>query len=110
MNICQSLSLGCALAFGLAPPVFAQSAPPPSKNDSEIVVNPTIAECNAGWENSAKLKWSKDQFEQFCAIQKSPAPILANPTLDECKGGWNAAMRWTKDQFDGLCELLQKSK
>ena len=110
MNSSHSISLGCALAFGLAPTVFAQSAPPLSKSDSEIVINPTIAECNVGWENSAKLKWSKDQFEQFCAIQKSPAPILANPTLDECKGGWNAAIRWTKDQFDSLCELLQKSK
>ena len=101
-----------ALTIGLigqSPVVHAQTVQPPSKGP-DIVINPTIAECKAGWQSEVEAKWTKEQFEKFCAILNSPAPILANPTLAECDRGWNATTRWTAEQFDAFCVTLRKSK
>lgn len=41
--------------------------PPQTKapGSTTIVINPTQAECQQGW--NANLKWTKDQFDQFCS-------------------------------------------
>jgi hypothetical protein len=46
--------------------------PPPqaeTKPGKDLVVNPTTEECKQGW--SANMKWTKEQFEQFCAQMKA---------------------------------------
>lgn len=43
-----------------SPPANPQAQP-----GATIVINPTVEECRRGW-NSA-MKWSKDEFERFCA-------------------------------------------
>lgn len=98
-----------ALMIGHSPVVHAQTVQPPSKGP-EIVINPTIAECDAGWQSEVEAKWTKEQFEKFCAILNSPAPILANPTLAECDKGRGGTTRWTAEQFDAFCLTLRKSK
>ena len=90
--------------------VTAQVISPPEMRRSDIVVNPTMAECARGWTQADDPKWSKEKFDQFCAILKSPAPIVVNPTMDQCAHGWVDGSRWTKDQFDGFCTDLRKSK
>jgi hypothetical protein len=42
---------------------------PQSKPGATIVVNPTQDECNQGWH--AGMKWTKEQFEEFCAKLKA---------------------------------------
>ena len=98
------------LAPALPLTAIAQSNPPPSKSEPGIVINPTINECNKGWDGDAGVKWSKEQFDKFCAISKSPPSIVANPTLDECNKEWNGSMRWTKEQFETFCVRLRASK
>lgn len=88
----------------------AQSIPPPPTRDSEIVINPTIAECNRGWQRSDEARWSREQFDQFCAVLTSPAAIVANPTFAECSGGWISTMRWSQDEFKRFCATLRNSK
>ena len=101
--------VGALLSGGIVV-AHAQPVAPPKKNDSEIVINPTITECAAGWRDHADVKWSKEQFDKFCAVLQSPAPILANPTLSDCDKGWDGKMRWTLEQFDAFCVTLRKSK
>ena len=38
---------------------------PQSKQGGTIVVNPTQDECKRGWK--AGMRWTKDQFQEFCA-------------------------------------------
>ena len=40
-----------------------------TKPGKDLVVNPTSEECNRGW--NANLKWTKEQFEQFCATLRA---------------------------------------
>lgn len=56
--------------LALAPAASAETAPssqpnPQTKPGGTIVVNPTQEECKRGW--NAQMRWSKDQFEAFCA-------------------------------------------
>jgi hypothetical protein len=41
---------------------------PMAKPGSDIVLNPTVEECQQGWH--AGLKWTKEQFEGFCGQMK----------------------------------------
>jgi hypothetical protein len=41
------------------------AANPQAQPGATIVINPTVEECRRGWNTS--MKWSKEQFEQFCA-------------------------------------------
>ena len=45
----------------------APTTPPQTKEPGQqnMVINPTHDECLKGW--TANLKWSKPQFDQFCA-------------------------------------------
>ena len=63
-----------------ATPSFAQTTPgpgstnptpsnPQAKPGATMVINPTEDECRRGWNQT--LKWTKDQFEQFCAQMKA---------------------------------------
>jgi len=59
--------LGC---LALVPVATAETAPPSQANPQTkpggtIVVNPTQEECKRGW--SAQMRWTKDQFDAFCA-------------------------------------------
>lgn len=89
--------------------LHAQTVAPPKKGDANIVINPTMTECHVGWRDGEK-KWTKEQFDKFCAIMQSPAPVLVNPTLAECDKGWDGTLRWTRDQFDVFCAHIRKSK
>lgn len=42
---------------------------PQSKPGATIVVNPTQDECDRGWH--AGLKWTREQFEEFCTKLKA---------------------------------------
>ena len=42
---------------------------PQTKPGAPIVVNPTEEECRNGWNPT--LRWTKEQFEQFCAKLKA---------------------------------------
>ncbi len=61
------------LAFGL--PAFAQQGPstgptnpippnPMSKDGATMVINPTKAECQRGWQPG--MRWTAEQFAEFC--------------------------------------------
>jgi hypothetical protein len=108
---------GSILAASLPQYAVAQSVPPQSAppstgqgTDRQIVINPTIEDCRRGWSSGDSAKWSKEQFDQFCAVLKSPPAIVINPTLDQCARGWTQSMRWTKDEFENFCTDLTKSK
>ncbi len=57
--------LATAANAQVTPP--APTSPPQTKEPGgqTIVLNPTQAECATGW--NANLKWSKEQFDQFCS-------------------------------------------
>ena len=42
---------------------------PQAKPGATMVINPTEDECRSGWNQA--LKWTKEQFEQFCAQMKA---------------------------------------
>lgn len=75
----RPLIIGAAISCG-ASLVYAQSGSPPgptnptpqpnplAKPGSDIVINPTAEECQKGWH--AGLKWTKEQFEDFCGQMK----------------------------------------
>ncbi len=47
-------------------------APQPNaltKPDSDLAINPTEQECEKGWHS--ELKWTREQFENFCGQMKS---------------------------------------
>ena len=60
-----------AVTFALAGVCAAQTSPPTpntnpqTKPGGTIVVNPTEAECKQGWK--AGMRWTKDQFDEFCS-------------------------------------------
>lgn len=69
---CATKIVAWAMLGGLAlvPRAMAETAPssqtnPQTKPGGTIVVNPTQEECKRGW--SAQLRWTKDQFDAFCA-------------------------------------------
>ncbi len=53
-------------ALGQTPPgPTAPKTPlPVPKKGEDLVVNPTLDECKAGWH--AGLKWSKEDFDKLC--------------------------------------------
>jgi hypothetical protein len=61
------------LAWTPFPHVNAQGAAPESSPQSKpgatIVINPTEAECKAGWRPG--LRWTEQQFAEFCAKLES---------------------------------------
>jgi hypothetical protein len=44
-------------------------ANPLAKPNSDLVINPTEEECQKGWHSD--LKWTREQFENFCGQMKS---------------------------------------
>lgn len=42
---------------------------PLSKPGTDLVINPTIEECQKGW--TAGLKWTREQFDAFCTQMKT---------------------------------------
>ena len=61
----------CMLLLATGAVAQAQTtAPAQTKEPSQksMVVNPTQAQCSKGW--SSNLKWTKTQFDQFCATLK----------------------------------------
>ena len=46
-------------------PTQAQPSNPQAQPGATMVVNPTTEECRKGW--NASLKWTKQQFEEFCS-------------------------------------------
>ena len=65
---------GCMFLF-LAPAVLAQTSapapqPPATNSPSDLLVNPTIAECDKGW-TADMTKWTKERFDQLCTLMKS---------------------------------------
>ena len=60
------------LGQGTPAPGPSNPNPQPSaetKPGKDLVVNPTSEECNRGW--NANLKWTREQFEQFCATLRA---------------------------------------
>jgi hypothetical protein len=105
-----ALIVTCAVCLAVSSsPSLAQTAPLP-KSGADIVVNPTLAECGRGWQENATKKWSKEQFDHFCAVLTTPAEVVANPTLEECSKGWNKTLRWTEEQFATYCARLRSNK
>lgn len=43
--------------------------PPGLKPGSDLVINPTIDECDKGWRPD--LKWTRDEFDAFCTQLKT---------------------------------------
>jgi hypothetical protein len=43
--------------------------PPATKPGADLVINPTDEECKKGW--NVGLKWTREQFEQFCAAARA---------------------------------------
>ena len=110
MNARYGFRLGCAVVLASTGIALAQPATTPNKGDAGILINPTMTECDREWQGDVAAKWSKPQFDQYCASLKSPSAIVANPTTEECAKGWDATLRWSRDQFDNFCKTLQKSK
>jgi hypothetical protein len=57
------------VATAQSPPTPGPTRPPitlpaPKPGDN-IVINPTIEQCQQGWRPG--LKWTKQQFDEFCA-------------------------------------------
>jgi hypothetical protein len=42
---------------------------PANPGASDLVINPTTAECERGWMSG--MKWSQEEFAQMCAVMKS---------------------------------------
>ena len=105
----RGLSLVGMLILSSAASAAAQTAPAPGGKDPVIVINPTIEECNRGWDSESLRKWPKLQFDQFCAVLKAPTEVI-NPTLEECAKGWSETVRWTRQEFERFCDNFKKSK
>jgi hypothetical protein len=45
-------------------PTMPRKSLPVPKGGENIVINPTTDECKAGWR--PELKWTKDEFDNFC--------------------------------------------
>ena len=65
LTLCATISLAQTTPKEINP-----TAPnPQAKPGATMVINPTEDECQKGW--NASLKWTKDQFEQFCTLLKA---------------------------------------
>ena len=106
----RRLSLVGMLVLASVASAAAQTAPAPGGEEPVIVVNPTIEECNRGWDSQSPRKWHKLQFDQFCAVLKAPAEVVLIPTREECAKGWSETLRWTRQEFELFCEDFKKSK
>jgi hypothetical protein len=73
MMVVAALTASRASAQAPAPPSRGSTNPQPpasvTKPGSDLVVNPTDAECKKGWD--ASLKWTKEQFETHCATMRA---------------------------------------
>jgi len=70
-----------AAVLALSAAVVAQTSPTPGPNRPEqapsplsnpgadMMINPTDEQCRAGWNE--QLKWTREQFESYCAQMKS---------------------------------------
>jgi hypothetical protein len=69
------LGVSAVIWAGTACTLLAQTAPAPGptvppkslpvpKAGDNIVLNPTVAECKAGWRPG--LRWTREEFEAFC--------------------------------------------
>ena len=74
------VSLAAFLVLGATNVAPSQTAPTPGPTNptqpnpqaqpgATIVINPTEQECSKGW--SPDLKWTKEQFEDFCGKLKA---------------------------------------
>ena len=81
LALCASAAALLAVSVGTS---FGQGAPSPQPGPTNptspatnpqaqpgatMVVNPTVEECRQGWNPS--LKWTKEQFEHFCATLRA---------------------------------------
>ena len=65
LTLCATISLAQTTPKEIGP-----TAPnPQAKPGATMVINPTEDECQKGW--NASLKWTKEQFEQFCTLLKA---------------------------------------
>ena len=65
VTLCASVSLAQTTPGQTDP-----AAPnPQAKPGATMVINPTEDECQKGW--NATLKWTKEQFDQFCTLLKA---------------------------------------
>jgi hypothetical protein len=74
MMLVAALTACPASAQAPAPPSPGPTNPQPpapviTKPGSDLVVNPTDAECKKGWD--AGLKWTKEQFDAHCATMRA---------------------------------------
>ena len=74
MSNSKMVIAGC-MYLCLAPAVLAQTTapapqPPVTDSASDLLVNPTIAECDKGW-TAEMTKWTKERFDQLCTLMKS---------------------------------------
>src|SRR5687767_1706714 len=79
-TVLRSIFTRCAIAAAVAlcaTASVAQTTPgqtdptlpnPQAKPGVTMVINPTEEECKKGWNSN--LKWTKEQFDQFCALPK----------------------------------------
>jgi hypothetical protein len=74
-NTAAKLAATAGLCISVASAIVAQTSPLPGpaappkslpvpKGGENLVLNPTIDECRAGWRPG--VKWTKEQFAQFC--------------------------------------------
>jgi len=69
-----TLVLSAVDSLAQTSPTPGPTTPPPpnqplAKPGTDLVINPTIEECQKGWDPS--LKWTKEQFAEFCAKMKA---------------------------------------
>jgi hypothetical protein len=59
--------IACAILAQTPPkpgPTVPEKSLPVPKGGENIVINPTAAECKAGWRPG--MRWTKEQFDAFC--------------------------------------------
>ena len=69
--IAAAISLWATLSLAQTTPGQTDPTPPnpQAKPGATMVINPTDDECQKGWNST--LKWTKEQFEQFCTLLKA---------------------------------------
>lgn len=76
-SVALMLALGPSASFGQGTPSPQPGPtnpnPPPDNPQAQpgatILINPTLEECQHGWNSS--MKWSKEQFDKFCTMLKA---------------------------------------
>ena len=76
-NAATKVTIFAAAALTCATAAYAQTSPTPgptnptppqsnplSKPGTDLVINPTVEECQKGW--TPGVKWTKEQFDAFC--------------------------------------------